>query len=112
MSHSSQGFVSYLRHVVRAFISAPMFHIRFAVVQVVILVAFGCATKRDFVVREVPGWNIVTNIVLDAPKQLSARDQKNFTMAWINLQEGELATEQAIWSPAGAYSRSWLRRAT
>ena len=92
MSHSSQGFVSYLRHVVRAFISAPMFHIRFAVVQVVILVAFGCATKRDFVVREVPGWNIVTNIVLDAPKQLSARDQKNFTMAWINLQEGELAT--------------------
>ncbi len=92
MSHSSQEFIRYLCHLIRAFICAPIFRIRFAVIQLVIFVAFGCATKRDFVVRDVPGWNIVTNIVLDAPKQLSEREQNNFTMAWINLQEGELAT--------------------
>ena len=50
----------------------------------------GCAAKRDYTAATVPGWDIVQNMALEPPPNLSSGQQRDFEEGWRNVQQGKL----------------------
>lgn len=51
----------------------------------------GCGAKRDYSAATVPGWDIVQNMAIEPPADLSSGRQRDFEEGWRNVQQGKLA---------------------
>lgn len=66
-----------------------------------------CAPKRDYTPATVPDWDVVQNMALEPPEELSPGQQRDFEEGWRSLQLGDLETAASeLEDLSGRYGRS------
>lgn len=54
------------------------------------IVISSCAARRSYISSPVPGWELVRDVSLEPPEELSVNDQRAFERAWQAVKQGEL----------------------